>query len=126
VSRPELNSPSVTPIAANKMAAFNSEFVDKVRDAVSTNDIVVVGMAWNPSCGRACKRLEAEGLKHIYIEEGNYLWGWKRRLGVKLWSGWPTFPQVFVKGTLVGGGNDMAKQLADGTIQSLLSTESDA
>ena len=26
---------------------------------------------------------------------------------LKLWSGWPKFPMVFVQGTLVGGANDL-------------------
>lgn len=29
------------------------------------------------------------------------------RSTLKLWSGWPTFPMVFVQGTLVGGANDL-------------------
>jgi glutaredoxin-related protein len=37
-----------------------------------------------------------------------------------MWSGWPTFPQVFVKGALIGGFNDL-KALADsGELATLL------
>lgn len=39
-----------------------------------------------------------------------------------MWSGWPTFPQVFVNGTLIGGFDDTVKALKDGTFESLLSS----
>jgi len=26
-----------------------------------------------------------------------------------MWTGWPTFPMIFVKGTLVGGADDVIK-----------------
>jgi hypothetical protein len=35
---------------------------------------------------------------HTYLEYGSYFSKWKERLAIKLWSGWPTFPQVFVDG----------------------------
>jgi glutaredoxin-related protein len=37
-----------------------------------------------------------------------------------MWSGWPTFPQVFVKGALVGGAADLEAALADGSFKALL------
>ena len=42
---------------------------------------------------------------------------WKKRLAIKLWSGWPTFPQVFVRGTLIGGEELTKAALADGTLR---------
>jgi monothiol glutaredoxin len=41
-----------------------------------------------------------------------------------MWSGWPTYPQVFVKGTLIGGYDDTEKMLADGTLMKMLGKES--
>ena len=37
---------------------------------------------------------------------------------IKLWSGWPTFPQVFVDGTLIGGEDLTKAALADGSLKS--------
>ena len=37
-----------------------------------------------------------------------------------MWTGWPTFPMVFVRGTLIGGASDAKKAVADGTIKGLL------
>ena len=36
------------------------------------------------------------------------------------WSGWPTFPQVFVKGTLIGGFTELQGKLEDGSLKSEL------
>jgi glutaredoxin-related protein len=47
---------------------------------------------------------------------------WKQRLAIKMWSGWPTFPQVFVRGVLVGGFEDTRKALEDGSLKKLLGT----
>ena len=41
----------------------------------------------------------------------------KKRLSLKMWSGWPTFPMIFVKGQLIGGASDLAAQLKSGEFQ---------
>jgi len=33
-----------------------------------------------------------------------------------MWSGWPTFPMVFVKGVLVGGADDVARLIKSGEL----------
>ena len=103
-----------------QIAAFHKDFLDEVKQLVAANDIVVVGMAQNPVVRTARKLLDDAGLKYAYIGHGSYLSGYRRRLAVKLWSGWPWFPQVFVKGTLIGGANDLAAELKHGTLQKRL------
>jgi plasmid stabilization system protein ParE len=51
-------------------------------------------------------------LPYKYLEYGSYLADWRRRLAIKMWSGWPTYPMVFVKGQLVGGASELEKLLA--------------
>jgi glutaredoxin-related protein len=104
------------------MGSFHADFVEEVRTAVATHDVVVVGMAQNPHVKRARRALDEAGIPFHYIEHGSYLSGWQRRLAIKLWTGWPTFPQVFVKGTLIGGANDVEKSLADKSLQTRLAT----
>ena len=50
----------------------------------------------------------------------HYLNTWRRRNALKMWSGWPTFPMVFVKGVLVGGADDMVKLIASGELKKML------
>lgn len=42
------------------------------------------------------------------------------RNGLKMWTGWPAFPMVFVKGALVGGADDLARLHASGELAKLL------
>jgi monothiol glutaredoxin len=37
-----------------------------------------------------------------------------------MWTGWPTFPMVFVKGVFVGGAADLGRLIASGEIKTML------
>jgi monothiol glutaredoxin len=119
-SRPFLDTGKVTPDALFYMAAFYGNVVLEVRGAVDQGGVVVVGMAQNPHVKRARETLEKAGIAFKYLEYGSYLSKWRVRLAIKLWSGWPTFPQVFVNGTLVGGADLTAAALEDGSLRRLL------
>ncbi len=118
--RPDLHPPPVTPAAKAAMEAFHADVVAGVKAAVAAHPVVVVGMAWNPPVRQARRALEEAGIDHHYHEIGNYLGRWRERLAVKLWTGWPTFPQVFVRGTFVGGTDLTVAALKDGSLRALL------
>ena len=42
------------------------------------------------------------------------------RSGVKQYSQWPTFPQLYVRGELVGGNDIVSEMYASGELASLL------
>ena len=118
--RPLLNDIARTPQAAEKMANFHPDVVSKVEQAVRNDAVVVVGMAQNPFVKKARAALTEANIPFTYLEFGSYLKGWKERLAIKLWSGWATFPQVFVRGTLIGGNDDLREALANGSLQQRL------
>jgi len=91
--------------------------VAEVQAAIEANEVVVVGMGMNPFPKKARKLLDAAGIAYKYLEYGSYLSQYRRRLPLKLWTGWPTFPMVFVKGVLVGGADDLAKLIANGELK---------
>ena len=45
---------------------------------------------------------------------------WRKRNALKMWSGWPTFPMVFVKGVLVGGAEELARLIDSGELKRTL------
>ena len=96
---------------------FHAQSVAEVRSAIAAHTVVVVGMAHNPYVRKARKALTGAGISFHYIEYGNYLSQWRKRLAVKLWSGWPTYPQVFLRGRLLGGFQRVQAALADGSFQ---------
>lgn len=108
--------PAHSPAAAQRAAAYHSATVKSVADAVAQHDVVVVGMSINPHVPRARRALEAAGMTPHCIELGGYHNQWKQRLAIKMWSGWPTFPQVFVNGQLIGGADETEAAIAAGTI----------
>ncbi len=96
---------------------MHRDVVDEVAAAVAKDHIVVVGMAQNPVVKKARKQLDTAGLPFTYLEYGSYFSQWKRRLAIKLWAGFPTFPMVFVDGTLIGGNSELEKLRADGKLK---------
>lgn len=95
------------------VADFHIETINEIEKAVATNEWVVVGMAQNPFVKKARKMLTEKAIPFHYIEHGSYFSDWQKRLAIKLWSGWPTFPQVFHNGTLIGGADDLKKYLSE-------------
>ncbi len=106
-----LSEEKIAPPARAKIASFHQPIVDQVKKAVAAHKIVVVGMKQNPVVKSARKLLDEEGLEFHYLEYGSYMSMWKERLAIKLWSGWPTFPQIFIDGVLIGGHSDLVKHL---------------
>lgn len=113
-SRKKLSSDNIAPEALSKMASFHSEVVAHVASEVASHRVVVVGMKQNPVVKKARKALDDLGAEYTYLEYGSYMGEWKKRLALKLWSGWPTFPQVFVDGTLLGGADELIAAIASG------------
>ena len=91
-----------------------------MRAAVAANDVVIVGMAQNPNPPVARKLLRGKGIVHVDLEYGSYLNNWRRRNALKMWTGWPTFPMVFVKSSLVGGASDLRALADSGELDTLL------
>ena len=118
--RSVLDESRIHPAVRERIANLNADLVKEVEAAVAANAVVVVGMRQNPMPKRARRLLEAAGIRHQYLEYGSYLAGWRRRNALKMWTGWPTLPMVFVKGVLVGGAQDLAQLHASGELKKLL------
>jgi len=108
------------PAIRERVASLHADVVATVKAAIDAHPAVVVGMAFNPFCKRARRALQAAGVPHEYLEYGGYLSDWRRRNALKLWTGWPTFPMVFVRGQFVGGAQDLEALIASGELQTLL------
>jgi glutaredoxin-related protein len=118
--RPVLDEDHLHPAIRERVATLNHDIVDEVRAACAAAPVVVAGMRGNPFCSRVRKALRAAGFDHRYLEYGSYFSGWRRRNALKMWTGWPTFPMVFVRGVLVGGAQDVERMVASGELKRLL------
>ena len=94
--------------------------VNTVITAVSSHPVVVVGMRQNPEVKKALRLLDEQQVAYHYLEYGSYFSEWRRRLAIKMWLGWPTYPMVFIQGTFVGGYSDLAQLKKNQTLDTLL------
>lgn len=94
--------------------------VEEVESAIKQHAIVVVGMRHNPYPRKARKLLDEKGIPYHYLEYGSYTSEWKRRGALKMWTGWQTFPMIFVKGQFIGGQEDLQKLVESGELAKML------
>src|SRR6476620_5144505 len=107
----------IHPAAREKIASYGADILREVQDAIAANAVVVVGMSQNPFPRKARRLLDAAGIPYKYLGYGSYMSEWRRRLALKMWTGWSTFPMVFVKGTLIGGASELEKLIASGELK---------
>jgi monothiol glutaredoxin len=96
------------------------EFIQKT---VTDNPVVLFmkGTAQFPQCGfsgRAIQLLRQSGVKNLVTV--NVLEDEEVRQGVKEYANWPTIPQLYVNGQLVGGSDIMMEMFESGELQTLL------
>ena len=116
MSRPILDESRIHPAVRERVAGLHSATLREVQDAVARHAVLVVGMAGNPFCRKARRLLAGAGVPFEYLGYGSYLGQWRRRNALKMWTGWPTFPMVFVRGQLVGGASDLQRLIASGEL----------
>lgn len=114
--RPILEESAIHPANQQTIANLHRQTVAEVQSALTRHPVVVVGMARNPFVARARKALNQAGVAHGYLGYGGYLSQWRRRNALKMWTGWPTFPMVFVRGVLVGGADELQQLIDSGEL----------
>jgi monothiol glutaredoxin len=94
----------------------------RIQEQLKSNAVVLYmkGTPDFPQCGfsaSAVRTLEACGAKftHVNIFEDPEL-----REALKRYSSWPTYPQLYVKGELVGGSDILNEMYSKGELQTLL------
>jgi monothiol glutaredoxin len=118
--RPILEETHMHESIKQKIATNRQDIVQEVQRAIADNKLVVVGMSQNPNPKRARKLLDEKGIAYKYLEYGSYFSEWRRRTALKMWTGWPTFPMIFVKGVLIGGADDLEILVKNGELQRML------
>jgi monothiol glutaredoxin len=112
----------VHPAIQEKIATYREAQVTQVKQLLAAHRVVIVGMSQNPFPKRARRFLDAKGIAYEYLGIGSYMSEWKPRLVLKMWTGWSTFPMIFVDGVLIGGFQDLEKLEASGELGRILSS----
>ena len=116
MGRAILDEARTHPAIRERVAQSHADIVREVEAAVASNAVVVVGMAQNPFPRKARRLLDRAGIPYRYLEYGSYFSQWRRRTALKMWTGWSTFPMVFVNGTFAGGASELEKLLQSGEL----------
>ena len=95
---------------------------DRIEDQLKSNDVLLYmkGTPDFPQCGfshQTVEALKAIGKPFAYF---NIFEDPEIREGLKAYSNWPTFPQLYVKGELVGGCDIVMDMYQSGELQQLL------
>ena len=96
---------------------------DVIRDQVTNNAVVLYmkGSPQFPQCGfssAAVQILRNCGVREVLAV--NVLTDNDIRQGIKEYSNWPTIPQLYIGGELVGGSDIMREMYDSGELQQLL------
>ena len=94
----------------------------EIQEQIEANPILIYmkGSPDAPECGfssKACQILISYGKPFSFVD---ILVNPEIRSNLAKISDWPTFPQLFVKGELVGGSDIMTELHENGTLKSLI------
>ena len=81
------------------------DVLDRIRETVSDNPIVLFmkGTPQFPMCGFSSRAAQALKKAGAHFESVNVLEDPEIRANLPRYSNWPTFPQLFINGELIGG-----------------------
>ena len=96
----------------------------EIQEQISSNPILLYmkGSPEAPECGfssRACQLLISCGKPFAFVD---ILKNPEIRSNLSKISNWPTFPQLFIKGELVGGSDIMVELHESGSLQETIDT----
>lgn len=122
MARQILDEQRIHPAIQQTVAKHFQETVQEVQTAIAQHRVVVVGMWGNPFVTKARKLMDDQGFEFKYLEYGSYLSQWRRRNSLKMWTGWATFPMVFVDGVLIGGYSELRALVDTGELSRILAS----
>ena len=98
------------------------ETIEKIKQQIADNKILLYmkGTPKMPQCGfssRAIQCIDACGVDFSYVD---ILANPDIRQTLPQYADWPTFPQLYIKGELIGGSDIIAELYECGELESML------
>jgi|SRR5690606_12419667 len=94
----------------------------RIKDMIASSEIFLF-MKGNPSmpqCGFSANVVGILNSIGANYKTFDVLSDWDIREGVKQFSSWPTFPQLYVKGKLIGGNDVISELFENGELTDVL------
>ena len=98
------------------------DVIDEIKAMINSNKIVLFmkGTPDFPQCGFSMRTAEALKACDVEFSYVDILAAPEVRANLPKISNWPTFPQVFVNGELIGGCDITLEMYQNGELQTLL------
>ncbi|MGQ9369847.1 Grx4 family monothiol glutaredoxin [Azospirillum sp. ST 5-10] len=98
---------------------------DRIRSDIEGNDVVLYmkGTPVFPQCGFSAAVVQVLSQLGVKFKGIDILQDPGLRQGLKEFSNWPTFPQLYVKGELVGGCDIVREMYESGELQQHLASK---
>ena len=97
----------------------------RIDEIVKKNDVVLFmkGTPLFPQCGFSSRAISI--LEHLQVpfETVDVLQDPEIRQGIKSYSDWPTIPQLYVRGEVVGGSDIMMEMYESGELKQLVAAD---
>lgn len=98
------------------------DIMETIKEQITQNPIILYmkGSPNQPQCGfsaRAAQALMACDAKFAYID---VLANPEIRQNLPLYANWPTFPQLYINGELVGGSDIISELYESGELQTMV------
>ena len=99
-----------------------SDVMDTIKGQIESNDVLLYmkGNPNQPQCGFSARTVQALmecGKRFAYVD---VLSNPDIRQNLPVYANWPTFPQLWVKGELVGGCDIVTEMAASGELQKII------
>ncbi|AAV90497.1 glutaredoxin-like protein [Zymomonas mobilis subsp. mobilis ZM4 = ATCC 31821] len=98
---------------------------DRIKEVLEKSPVVLFmkGTPLFPQCGFSNQIVSILNAVGIEYDSVDVLQDPEIRQGIKVYSDWPTFPQLYVKGELVGGCDIVTEMYQSGELAELMQKE---
>ncbi len=95
---------------------------DKIKQQIAENKVILFmkGNAEMPLCGFSSRAVNILKSCNVLFATIDVLQDEEIRQGIKIYSNWPTIPQLYVKGEFIGGSDIIADMFETGELQKLI------
>ncbi len=98
------------------------ELKERIETIINSSTIVVFmkGNKLMPQCGFSNNVVQILNVLSVPFETVDVLEDYEIRQGIKEYSNWPTIPQVYINGELVGGSDILIELYQKGELQQMV------
>jgi len=104
---------------------MGNKIQESIKSVVESNDVVLFmkGTKETPQCGFSNAIVNTLSFMNVDFKDVNVLDDDDLREGVKIFTDWPTIPQLYVKGEFIGGCDIIQDMYKSGELSEVLKSK---